>query len=138
MNEINPIVIANNIEKLSAERGITKIKAFIDSEGVKDFIVNKNNKEKMPSFVKVFQMADYFGVSIDYLVGYTPENEENPRIQKLIEFASRLTDEQLDGFIETYSKLLDSLKKWFQTAFGLVYPSAIQEKYREVYRVFLF
>ena len=111
MNEINPIVIANNIEKLSTERGITKTKALIDSGVGKDFIVNMINKKQIPSFVKVFQIADYFGVSIDYLVGYTPENEENPRIQKLIEFASRLTDEQLDGFIETYSKLLDSLKK---------------------------
>lgn len=59
----------------------------------------------------LIKLARYFGVSIDYLLGYSPENEENPRLQKLIEFASRLTDEQLDGFIDSYSKLLDTIKK---------------------------
>lgn len=65
----------------------------------------------IPSGDILIKLAQYFGVSVDYLLGYTPDNERSPRIDKLMEFASRLTDEQLDGFIETYSKLLDSLKK---------------------------
>lgn len=111
MNEINFSVLANNIEKLSAEKGLSKTKALTESGVGKDFIVNMINKNQVPSVIKIYQLAQYFGVSVDYLLGYTPENEENPRLQKLIEFASRLTDEQLDGFIESYSKLLDSLKK---------------------------
>lgn len=50
----------------------------------------------------LLKVAQRLNVSVDYLL----ENEKNPRIQKLIEFASRLTDEQLDSFIDTYSNLL--------------------------------
>lgn len=104
-------ILVENIQRLSKERGIGKTEACEESGAGRSFISNIIGKGQTPSFDKVLQLAQYFGVSVDYLVGYTPENEENPRIQKLIEFASRLTDEQLDGFIETYSKLLDSLKK---------------------------
>ena len=111
MNEINPIVIANNIEKLSAERGITKTKALIDSGVGKDFIVNMINKKQIPSFVKVFQIADYFGVSIDYesIEDYKIDDnykyEINFASPKYCLKASKLKDE--NDNLDVYLDLID-------------------------------
>lgn len=108
MNEINFSVLANNIEKLSAEKGLSKTKALTESGVGKDFIVNMINKNQVPSVIKIYQLAQYFGVSIDYLLGYTPKSEHDARTEKLINFASKLSEQQIDALIEMCSKLLDT------------------------------
>ena len=95
----------NLISELCKAKGTTITKLCEEVTGSSGNLATwKKGYMRSDYLLKVAQRLD---VSVDYLLGY----EENPRIQKLIEFASRLTDEQLDGFIETYSKLLDSLKK---------------------------
>jgi len=59
---------------------------------------------------KIFTIAKYFNVSVDYLLGYTPSNQPNEKTEKLLAFASKHTDEQIDDFIETYSRTLEQLK----------------------------
>lgn len=98
------------LENLCAENN-TNVTAVLKTLGYSTSKGTAWRNGSIPTGDILLKIAQYFGVSVDYLLGYTPENEENPRLQKLIEFASRLTDEQLDGFIESYSKLLDSLKK---------------------------
>ena len=98
------------LENLCAENN-TNVTAVLKTLGYSTSKGTAWHNGSIPTGDILLKIAQYFGVSVDYLLGYTPENEENPRLQKLIEFASRLTDEQLDGFIESYSKLLDSIKK---------------------------
>ena len=98
------------LENLCAENN-TNVTAVLKTLGYSTSKGTAWRNGSIPTGDILLKIAQYFGVSVDYLLGYTPENEENPRLKKLIEFASRLTDEQLDGFIESYSKLLDSLKK---------------------------
>ena len=56
----------------------------------------------------LIKLAQYFGVSIDYLLGYTPKSEHDARTEKLINFASKLSEQQIDALIEMCSKLLDT------------------------------
>lgn len=56
----------------------------------------------------LIKLAQYFGVSIDYLLGYTPKSEQDARTEKLINFASKLSEQQIDALIEMCSKLLDT------------------------------
>lgn len=55
-------------------------------------------------------LARHFKVSVDYLLGYTPNEQSDGKTEKLLAFASRLTEDQLDTFIETYSRILEQLK----------------------------
>ncbi len=99
------------ITLLMEQKGVNKSTLCSQLKINQNSFVNWTNRGTLPSGETLIKLAEYFGVSIDYLVGYSSKNEENPKIQKLIDFASRLTDEQLESFIDTYSKLLDSLKK---------------------------
>lgn len=58
----------------------------------------------------LLNLAKRFNVSVDYLLGYTPNEHSDGKTEKLLTFASKLTDEQLDTFIETYSRILEQLK----------------------------
>lgn len=58
----------------------------------------------------LLKVAQYFNVSVDYLLGYTPNEQSDGKTEKLLTFASKLTEEQLDTFIETYSRILEQLK----------------------------
>lgn len=58
----------------------------------------------------LLKVAQYFNVSVDYLLGYTPNKQSDGKTEKLLTFASKLTDEQLDAFIESYSRILEQLK----------------------------
>lgn len=58
----------------------------------------------------LLNLAQYFNVSVDYLLGYTPNEQSDGKTEKLLTFASKLTEEQLDTFIETYSRILEQLK----------------------------
>lgn len=58
----------------------------------------------------LLNLAKRFNVSVDYLLGYTPNEQSDGKTEKLLTFASKLTEEQLDTFIETYSRILEQLK----------------------------
>lgn len=68
---MNTEQLIKNIEKLSAEKGVNKTNAFIECGAGKNFISNLL-KGSEPSIGKIEQIADYFGVSIDYLLGNEP------------------------------------------------------------------
>ena len=76
---MNTEQLIKNIEKLSAEKGINKTNALIECGAGKNFISNLM-KGSEPSITKVQQIADYFGVTIDYLLGKTPEPSNISRI----------------------------------------------------------
>lgn len=56
----------------------------------------------------LLKVAQHLDVSVDYLLGYTPKSEQDARTEKLINFASKLSEQQIDALIEMCSKLLDT------------------------------
>ena len=99
---------AANIERLSNAAGISKTKALIESGAGKDFITNMINKNQIPSISKVLQIAQYFNVSLDYLLGYSPEPQKDEKSEKLLALASVLTESQIDSLIEMSKKFLET------------------------------
>lgn len=75
MTGMNVEVLKSNIEKLVNQRGESKTKAFTNSGVGKDFFTNLN-KGQIPSVEKIISLADYFSVSVDFLLGRT-DNPSN-------------------------------------------------------------
>jgi len=71
MNNINKERLLERIKTLSAAKGVSPSKAFIDSRVGKNFI--SNLKTANPSEGKLTMLANYFGVSIEYLIGESDE-----------------------------------------------------------------
>ena len=67
-------LLINKIEILCKQAGITKTKLFVDCGLNKNIITNIKNGS-IPSVDKIAIIADYFHVSVDYLLG----REESPQ-----------------------------------------------------------
>lgn len=97
MSEINYETFINNIGDLSKKYNMPRNKALIDSGVGKDFVTNIS-KGSAPSIDKIFKLADYFNVSIDYLLGL--DTEPNRKIplsedkQRLLEMYDLLTERE--------------------------------------------
>lgn len=61
-------IIIERIEFLSNIKGVSKTKALTESGAGKDFISNIK-KGQTPSITKLQKIADYFGTSVDYILG---------------------------------------------------------------------
>lgn len=59
------------IRELRKKRGITQLKMAMDLEVNQNSISRYENGERQPDINELIRIADYFGVSIDYLVGRT-------------------------------------------------------------------
>lgn len=75
---INKLI--QNIDLLSAQKGVNKTNALTECGAGKNFISNIM-KGSDPSIAKVEQVADYYGVSIDYLLGRTAAPEQPMQFQ---------------------------------------------------------
>ena len=60
-----------NLNTLLDEKNISKNKLLTDLKLGKNSYVNWNNRNALPNGKSLIKMADYFDVSIDYLVGRT-------------------------------------------------------------------
>lgn len=76
--DINKLI--QNIDLLSAQKGVNKTSALAECGAGKNFISNIM-KGSDPSIAKVEQVADYYGVSIDYLLGRTTAPELSMQFQ---------------------------------------------------------
>jgi len=65
---MNTEIVVERIELLAKNNGISKTKALTQSGAGKDFIANIK-KGQTPSIAKLQKIAEYFGVSVDYLLG---------------------------------------------------------------------
>lgn len=70
MASVNIGLLKETVESLVNQRGESKTKVFINSGVGKDFFSNLN-KGQIPSVEKIMALADYLGVSVDYLLGRT-------------------------------------------------------------------
>ena len=71
-------ILANNIKTLSKQQNKQLIKVLADCELNKGFIYDLERKGSLPSIDKIYKLACYFNVSLDYLVGRT----DNPEVNK--------------------------------------------------------
>ena len=75
MNDLKKI-IANNIIKLRKDKKITQVE-FAEKINYSDKAVSKwERAESVPDIIVLKQIADFFGVSVDYLLNTHDENEK--------------------------------------------------------------
>ncbi len=90
--------LSENIKKLRLLRGISQVTLAKELSVTKQCVSNWENDNVLPSIEVLQKIADYFGVSTDYLLGRKSENYIN---------TSGLTDEQ----IAHLKLLVNDLKK---------------------------
>lgn len=99
-------ILAENIKRLASQRGIKKTEACVASGAGKSFISNMIGKDQAPSFDKVLQLAQYFDVSIDYLIGYNEHSTEDT--VKTYLFGTTNVDDDIFNQVKQYAKFLYS------------------------------
>lgn len=67
-----------NLRKIRKEKGISQLKLALDLNTNQNTISRYETGEREPGINELIKLADYFDVSIDYLVGRT----NNPKINK--------------------------------------------------------
>ena len=67
-----------NLKKIRKEKGISQLKLALDLNTSQNTISRYETGEREPGINELIKIADYFDVSIDYLVGRT----ENPKVNK--------------------------------------------------------
>lgn len=68
----------NNLKKLRKSKGITQI-ALQMATGIEQALISKfENGERVPPTETLMQLADFYNVSIDYILCRT----ENPKVNK--------------------------------------------------------
>ena len=66
------------LKQLRRARGITQLKMAIDLSMSQNTVSRYENGEREPGISELLRIADYFHVSVDYLL----ERTENPEINK--------------------------------------------------------
>lgn len=66
------------LKKLRKEHGISQIKLALDLNTSQNTISRYETGDREPGIAELIKLAEYFDVSIDYLVGRT----ENPKFNK--------------------------------------------------------
>lgn len=109
-------ILIENLQRLAVGMGISLNTVLIQSGAGKNFVSNIN-KGSDPSTDKVTKLADYFGVSTDYLLGRTDEkkgppatvsSDEGPRDpleEQLMSHVRKLTPDQQE-FLLAQIKML--------------------------------
>ena len=68
----------NNLRKLRRERGLTQL-ALQTKTGIEQALLSKyETGQRVPPTETLILLADFYGVSIDYLLGRT----ENPKLHR--------------------------------------------------------
>ena len=69
------------LKNLRKQRGISQLKLALDLNMTQNTISRYENLEREADYKTLIKFADYFGVSVDYLLGRT-ENRERPLCRK--------------------------------------------------------
>nr|DAL32186.1 MAG TPA_asm: Repressor protein CI [Caudoviricetes sp.] len=73
----------NRLKQLRKEKGLTQQKIADEIGVTKRTYIYWENEESQIKTNKASQLADYFGVSVGYLLGYEPESEQVSNYQKI-------------------------------------------------------
>ena len=66
------------IKELRTQRNITQLKLAMDLHTTQNTISRYESGEREPGISELVKLADYFGVSVDYLL----ERTENPELNR--------------------------------------------------------
>lgn len=70
-------MMQNNLRKLRKEKGLSKIAVQMQT-GIEQALISKyENGERVPPTETLMQLADFYGVSMDYIMGRTDHKEIN-------------------------------------------------------------
>ena len=70
-------MMQNNLRKLRKEKGLSQIAVQMQT-GIEQALISKNeNGERLPPTETLMQLADFYGVSMDYIMGRTDREEIN-------------------------------------------------------------
>lgn len=70
-------MMQNNLRKLRKEKGLSQIAVQMQT-GIEQALISKyENGERVPPTETLMQLADFYGVSIDYIMGRTDRKEIN-------------------------------------------------------------
>ena len=78
----------NRLKQLRKEKGLTQQEVADEIGVTKRTYIYWENGENQIKTNKASQLADYFGVSVGYLLGYEPESEQVSNYQKIKFFFS--------------------------------------------------
>lgn len=73
----------NRLKQLRKEKGLTQQEVADEIGVTKRTYIYLENEESQIKTNKASQLADYFGVSVGYLLGYEPESEQVSNYQKI-------------------------------------------------------
>lgn len=70
-------MMQNNLRKLRKEKGLSQIAVQMQT-GIEQALISKyENGERVPPTETLMQLADFYGVSMDYIIGRTDRKEIN-------------------------------------------------------------
>lgn len=70
-------LMQNNLRKLRKEKGLSQIAVQMQT-GIEQALISKyENGERVPPTETLMQLADFYGVSMDYIMGRTDRKEIN-------------------------------------------------------------
>ena len=70
-------MMQNNLRKLRKEKGLSQIAVQMQT-GIEQALISKyENGERVPPNETLMQLADFYGVSMDYIMGRTDRKEIN-------------------------------------------------------------
>ena len=70
-------MMQNNLRKLRKEKGLSQIAVQMQT-GIEQALISKDeNGERVPPTETLMQLADFYGVSMDYIMGRTDRKEIN-------------------------------------------------------------
>jgi transcriptional regulator with XRE-family HTH domain len=70
-------MMQNNLRKLRKEKGLSQIAVQMQT-GIEQALISKyENGERVPPTETLMQLADFYGVSMDYIMGRTDHKEIN-------------------------------------------------------------
>lgn len=104
----------DRIEKLLIDTGTSKKTMLNDLSLSINTFSNWKNRGTIPSGETLEMIADYFDVSVDYLLGKTPspERENIPEDEKrLRELLSQMSEEQLQTALKIISAIAEEKKQ---------------------------
>ena len=98
----------NNLKKYRKEKGITQIRLSIEAEVTQETISAYESGKAMPSAETLIKMADFLGVSIDFLLDRTDNpivnTVENNDDNELLSIYHQMSKEQKVDIV-TYAKI---------------------------------
>ena len=116
------------LKKLRKARKISQLKLALDLNMNQNTISRYENMEREADYETLVKFADYFGVSLDYLLGRTDDfNKPTDEAREVISYYNQLT--KLDKHW-VVGQMIDLIKKYESEAEQL-YPPVAAEGWRK-------